>query len=239
MHFESPNPTIDFAGSPFVVNDRLSDWPRGRRPAARRRQLVRRRRHQCARGDGRSAAAARLRAGQRPAVAGAVGAHARRAGARGDAAGRSPRSGCRDANLADVAWTLAVGRKAFAHRAGACAPTTSPMPSRSCAVPRPTPRIARSRPARAERRGVPVPGAGRAVRRHGPRAVRGRTGLPRGIRCLRRCLARRTRLRPARRGVRRRCRGAAADRGDAAGDLRDRIFAGAAVDEPRRACRRR
>ncbi|CAN5828602.1 hypothetical protein BH23ACT10_BH23ACT10_17670 [soil metagenome] len=28
LHFETPNSQIDFAGSPFVVNDTLSDWPR-------------------------------------------------------------------------------------------------------------------------------------------------------------------------------------------------------------------
>jgi acyl transferase domain-containing protein len=27
LHFESPNPNIDFAGSPFYVNSRLSEWP--------------------------------------------------------------------------------------------------------------------------------------------------------------------------------------------------------------------
>jgi acyl transferase domain-containing protein len=32
LHFERPNPEIDFAGSPFFVNDRLSDWARGGAP---------------------------------------------------------------------------------------------------------------------------------------------------------------------------------------------------------------
>ncbi len=32
LGFEKPNPTIDFASSPFVVNDRLRDWPRGAAP---------------------------------------------------------------------------------------------------------------------------------------------------------------------------------------------------------------
>ncbi len=30
LNFETPNPKIDFAGSPFRVNDRLSPWPTGR-----------------------------------------------------------------------------------------------------------------------------------------------------------------------------------------------------------------
>ena len=32
LGFEAPNPAIDFAGSPFRVNDRLTDWPRGAQP---------------------------------------------------------------------------------------------------------------------------------------------------------------------------------------------------------------
>jgi acyl transferase domain-containing protein len=32
LHFESPNPRIDFARSPFYVNARLSRWPRGATP---------------------------------------------------------------------------------------------------------------------------------------------------------------------------------------------------------------
>jgi acyl transferase domain-containing protein/thioesterase domain-containing protein len=32
LNFEKPNPTIDFESSPFIVNDRLHEWPRGDRP---------------------------------------------------------------------------------------------------------------------------------------------------------------------------------------------------------------
>ncbi|HYP13431.1 MAG TPA: type I polyketide synthase, partial [Bryobacteraceae bacterium] len=32
LHFEEPNPQIDFAGSPFFVNTRLSEWPASRTP---------------------------------------------------------------------------------------------------------------------------------------------------------------------------------------------------------------
>ena len=32
IHFDAPNPKIDFAASPFVVNDRLTPWPRSSQP---------------------------------------------------------------------------------------------------------------------------------------------------------------------------------------------------------------
>ncbi|MDE3155813.1 MAG: SDR family NAD(P)-dependent oxidoreductase, partial [Acidobacteriota bacterium] len=32
LHFDTPNPAIDFANSPFVVNDRLRDWPAAATP---------------------------------------------------------------------------------------------------------------------------------------------------------------------------------------------------------------
>jgi acyl transferase domain-containing protein len=32
LHFERPNPQIDFAGSPFYVNTQLAPWPRGENP---------------------------------------------------------------------------------------------------------------------------------------------------------------------------------------------------------------
>ncbi|TXH57412.1 MAG: aminotransferase class III-fold pyridoxal phosphate-dependent enzyme, partial [Burkholderiaceae bacterium] len=32
IHFDTPHPAIDFASSPFVVNDRLQPWPRGKAP---------------------------------------------------------------------------------------------------------------------------------------------------------------------------------------------------------------
>ncbi len=32
LHFKTANPQIDFAGSPFVVNSALSEWPRGDKP---------------------------------------------------------------------------------------------------------------------------------------------------------------------------------------------------------------
>lgn len=32
LHYQRPNPKIDFAASPFFVNDKLNDWPRGNEP---------------------------------------------------------------------------------------------------------------------------------------------------------------------------------------------------------------
>ncbi|HEX3138707.1 MAG TPA: aminotransferase class III-fold pyridoxal phosphate-dependent enzyme, partial [Rhizobacter sp.] len=32
IHYDTPNPKIEFAASPFVVNDRLTPWPRGQQP---------------------------------------------------------------------------------------------------------------------------------------------------------------------------------------------------------------
>ena len=115
LHFQSPNPGIDFAGSPFVVSHQLQEW----------------------RSDG-----APLRAGVSSFGVGGTNAHvvmeqappllpsdaasgpqllllsARTASALGAAVTRLTdhlvaQPGL---NLADVAWTLAVGRKAFAHR---------------------------------------------------------------------------------------------------------------------------
>ncbi len=40
LHFETPNPAIDFAASPFYVNARLADWPRNETPGAPRRAAV-------------------------------------------------------------------------------------------------------------------------------------------------------------------------------------------------------
>jgi len=40
LHFETPNPAIDFAASPFYVNAQLADWPRNETPGAPRRAAV-------------------------------------------------------------------------------------------------------------------------------------------------------------------------------------------------------
>ncbi|GAB2555245.1 hybrid non-ribosomal peptide synthetase/type I polyketide synthase [Rhodanobacter koreensis] len=146
VHFQSPNPGIDFAGSPFVVNHQLQEW----RP------------------DG-----APLRAGVSSFGVGGTNAHvvmeqappqppsdaasgpqllllsARTASALGAAVTRLTdhliaRPGI---NLADVAWTLAVGRKAFAHRAVVVAEDIDTAVAR-LRSPETAAAVARSHPAR-------------------------------------------------------------------------------------------
>ncbi|UHQ21816.1 amino acid adenylation domain-containing protein [Lysobacter sp. 5GHs7-4] len=132
-HFKSPNPAIDFSGSPFVVNDALTDWPATDVP---RRAGV------SSFGVGGTNAHVVLEeAPTRPVSDPAHGPQllalsARTPAALARAATRLADHLDSDAtiNLADVAWTLAVGRKAFAHRiavvaddvAGAVAQLRSP-----------------------------------------------------------------------------------------------------------------
>ncbi len=114
-HFQSPNPTIDFAGSPFVVNAALSDWHADGTP---RRAGV------SSFGVGGTNAHVVLEeAPQLPDSEPAQGPQllllsARTPAALGHACVRlgDHLDAQSEANLADVAWTLAVGRKAFAHR---------------------------------------------------------------------------------------------------------------------------
>ncbi|WP_426703027.1 amino acid adenylation domain-containing protein [Rhodanobacter sp. Col0626] len=115
LHLRATNPKIDFAGSPFVVNDSLQAWPANRGP---------------------------LRAGVSSFGVGGTNAHvileeaplreasdpaqgpqllllsARTSTAVGSAAMRLGEhlAAQPDANLADVSWTLARGRKTFAQR---------------------------------------------------------------------------------------------------------------------------
>ncbi|MEG3192363.1 non-ribosomal peptide synthetase/type I polyketide synthase [Lysobacter sp. D1-1-M9] len=115
LHFETRNPNVDFAGSPFVVNAGLSEWASD--GSARRAGVS-------SFGVGGTNAHAVLE--EAPPAEESEPAQgpqllvlsARTPAALGQACVRladhleaSP-----DVNLADVAWTLAVGRKAFAHR---------------------------------------------------------------------------------------------------------------------------
>ena len=146
VHFQAANPGIDFAGSPFVVNRQLQEW----------------------RSDG-----APLRAGVSSFGVGGTNAHvvmeqappqlpsdaasgpqllllsARTASALGAAATRLTdhlvaQPGL---NLADVAWTLAVGRKAFAHRVAVVAEDVDTAVAR-LRSPETAAAVARSHPAR-------------------------------------------------------------------------------------------
>ena len=115
LNFESPNPEIDFAGSPFYVNTQLRPWPEGRTP---RRAGV------SSFGLGGTNAHAVLEEAPAAPPSGpsrewqVLAYSARTEGALETLTDRlagyfvsNP-----DANLADVAFTLAVGRQELEHR---------------------------------------------------------------------------------------------------------------------------
>ena len=115
LHFRSPNPKIDFANSPFVVNHQRTAWPRGDAP---RRAGV------SAFGVGGTNAHVVLEeAPVRVASSTVAGPHVLRLSARTPAAlGRAAAALAAhlreqpDVNLADVAFTLREGRSEFSHR---------------------------------------------------------------------------------------------------------------------------
>jgi acyl transferase domain-containing protein len=115
LHFETPNPRIDFAATPFYVNARLAPWPRG---AAPRRAGV------SAFGIGGTNAHVIVEEAPAPAAA-AAGLPAQllilsaRTPAALEAATERLAGHLREhpeLDPADVAYTLQVGRRAFAHR---------------------------------------------------------------------------------------------------------------------------
>ncbi|HET7459925.1 MAG TPA: beta-ketoacyl synthase N-terminal-like domain-containing protein, partial [Longimicrobium sp.] len=120
LNFQRPNPAIDFAGTPFRVNAARADWPRGATP---RRAGV------SAFGIGGTNAhvvleeapphpCPRAEAPEAPGRGHLLLLSARSAGALDVAAGRLARHlrGTPEQDLADVAHTLQVGRRRFAHR---------------------------------------------------------------------------------------------------------------------------
>ncbi len=121
LHFERENPKIDFANSPFFVNHALRPWPRGREP---RRAGV------SSFGIGGTNAHAVLEEapalepsspsrGRQLLVLSAKTASALEAASANLAAHLEQHEGLNGAAeraLADVAYTLQVGRKVFAHR---------------------------------------------------------------------------------------------------------------------------
>ncbi|WP_242524970.1 polyketide synthase [Lysobacter changpingensis] len=169
IHFESPNPTIDFASTPFVVNARMSAWERDgdapRRAGVSSFGL-----------GGTNAHAVLEEAPPLPESGEAEGPQllvlsARTPAALGAAVNRlaDHLDAHRDANLADVAWTLAVGRKAFAHRI-AIAADDVPSAIETLRAPDTQADAARSRPARAAGvvfmfpgQGATYPGMGRSL----------------------------------------------------------------------------
>ena len=124
LHFQHAQPADRLREQPVLrQRPRSRDWPAGRRAAARRRQLLRHRRHQRPRGPRRGA----RRAGRR----------ARRAPGSSCSSRRAPRppwtpptanlaaapgASIPSSDLADVAHTLQVGRRTFAHRRAAGLP---------------------------------------------------------------------------------------------------------------------
>ncbi len=115
LHFDTPNPEIDFAHSPFFVNDRLRPWRRG--PSPRRAGVS-------SFGIGGTNAHVVLEEAPLPVPASASHApqllvlSARTPTALEAATDRlaTHLHGHPDANLADVAFTLQTGRKRFEHR---------------------------------------------------------------------------------------------------------------------------
>ncbi|MCG6927684.1 MAG: amino acid adenylation domain-containing protein, partial [Acidobacteria bacterium] len=115
LGYESPNPKIDFESSPFYVNDRLADWPSGKTP---RRAGV------SSFGVGGTNAHVVVEEAPAPEPSGA--SRAKKLlllSARTPSALDAMTSRLRDhliahpdVDLADVAYTLMLGRRAFAHR---------------------------------------------------------------------------------------------------------------------------
>ena len=115
LHFEAPNPQIDFAASPFYVNDRLAPWPAGdgpRRAGVSAFGLAGTNAHVVLEqappaepsGPGRPWQLLPLSARSEPALQAAAGRLAAWLE-------RHP-----EAPLADVAWTLQTGRRPLPHR---------------------------------------------------------------------------------------------------------------------------
>jgi len=115
LHFETPNPKIDFASSPFYVNTRLADWPAGPEP---RRAGV------SSFGIGGTNAhmvleEAPAAPGPDPAAPWQLLVLSARSEAALDTASANLGAHLRrnpELSLADVSYTLQVGRKAFPHR---------------------------------------------------------------------------------------------------------------------------
>ncbi len=201
LNFQTPNPQLNIADSPFVVNTALSPWRRNGHP---RRAGV------SAFGIGGTNAHVVLEeAPDRPIEPALEDDQLLIVSARSEAALETATENLAtyladhpDAALADVAFTLQLGRRPFA---------SSPCPRRPrchrrrCRPrrPRPSPPLLRSCPRRRARGRVVVPRCWRPLCRHGPRALSAPARVPHPPRPL---------LCPARAVPRRRCAGSAAGR---------------------------
>ncbi len=117
LHFESPNPEIDFAASPFFVNAELREWRSDgpRRAGVSSFGLGGSNVHAVLEEAPEPAPAAPARPGQLLLLAARTPAALDAATAR-LAEHLAGRPGMTAEEFADVAYTLAVGRRAFAHR---------------------------------------------------------------------------------------------------------------------------
>jgi acyl transferase domain-containing protein len=168
LHFDTANPAIDFSGSPFVVNAALADWPSDGAP---RRAGV-----SSFGVGGTNAHVVMEEAPALPASQPASGpqllvlsARTPTALARAATQLADHLEAHADANLADVAWTLAVGRKAFAHRVAVVADDGTDAVAR-LRSPEVAAAAARGRPARQSDvvflfpgQGATYPGMGRGL----------------------------------------------------------------------------
>ncbi|MFM8332067.1 MAG: type I polyketide synthase, partial [Candidatus Methylumidiphilus sp.] len=116
LHFHTPHPQIDWAGSPFFVNDRLRDWPAGATPSRAGVSSF---------GIGGTNAHAVLEeAPLRPARAATTAWRVLLLSARSPAALAQMQAGLSahlaghaELDLADAAYTLSLGRRPFGQRA--------------------------------------------------------------------------------------------------------------------------
>jgi acyl transferase domain-containing protein/acyl carrier protein len=122
LHFEKPNPKIDFENSPFYVNTQLTEWEKGQAPL--RAGDAPRRAGVSSFGVGGTNAHAIVEAAPAPEPAGAsrpwqllvLSAKTETALATATANLAAYLKQNTDQNLADVAHTLQAGRRVFAHR---------------------------------------------------------------------------------------------------------------------------
>ncbi|MEZ4706053.1 MAG: type I polyketide synthase [Caldilineaceae bacterium] len=115
LHFETPNPNIDFANSPFYVNTKLADWPAGKTP--RRAGIS---------SFGVGGTNAHVVVEEAPALTADVSEHTQHLlvlSAKSAAALDAMTANLRhylqtqpNVDMADLAYTLQVGRRPFPHR---------------------------------------------------------------------------------------------------------------------------
>lgn len=165
LHYVQPNPAIDFASSPFVVNASATPWPREGTPrragvssfgvGGTNAHVV------LEEAPGRAASVRQEGPAVLPVSARTPAALAEVARRLAGHLERHP-----DTVLEDVAWTLSKGRKAFAHRASVVA---DDVPAAIAALGDASflGRIARGRPARSQQVVLMFPGQGATYPRMG------------------------------------------------------------------------